>query len=304
MHPQHNPLSPEVCRALLAEIEPSSTFMTVRPMGADGTHPAYVIEARAATGTVIQLAVKCYRHDVGPAVARARLEFKTLQMLQKHAVPVPVPLYWDEHGSLLGAPGIVTTFIPGKQLFSSPDVMNCARELAQVLAKIHSISIGPAEKTWLVEANHTVLWFRNKGIMPDYMTNHPDGPLVWNALEQLLPHWQPVPPTFVHTDYWIGQVLWDQTRIMAVLDWEEAGYGDPAYDVAYCRMDLWLGPMGRTAADELLKVYAAEMGRPVSNLALWELAATPRVMRNAAWEADSRQELRDFIADVRMRSGL
>ena len=51
MHQQHNPLSPEVCRALLAEIEPRSTFMTVRPMGADGTHPAYVIEARTATGT-------------------------------------------------------------------------------------------------------------------------------------------------------------------------------------------------------------------------------------------------------------
>ena len=112
--------------------------------------------------------------------------------------------------------------------------------------------------------------------MPAYMANHPDGSVVWNALEHLLPRWQQVPPTFVHTDYRIGQVLWDQTRITAVLDREEAGYGDPAYDVAYCRMDLWLGRMGRLAADELLKVYEAEMGRPVSNLELWAFAATPR----------------------------
>ena len=94
MQQAHSNLLPEVCRTLLAEIEPRSTFMTVRPMGADGTHPAYVIEARSATGTVLQLAVECYRHDVGPAAARARREFKTLQMLQKHAVPVPTHAIW------------------------------------------------------------------------------------------------------------------------------------------------------------------------------------------------------------------
>lgn len=304
MQQTHSNLSPDVCRALLAEIEPSSTLMTVRPMGADGTHPAYVIEARRATGTVLRWAVKCYRHDVGPAVARARLEYKTLQMLQKHAVPVPIPCYLDEAGTILGAPSIVTTFVIGQQSLAASDGLACAGELARVLVKIHSIPIGPAEKAWLEDANHTVLWFRNKRVMPAYMTNHPDGPRVWHALEQLLPRWQPVPPTFVHTDYWIGQVLWEQGRISAVLDWEEAGYGDPAYDVAYCRMDLWLGSMGRTAADELLRVYEAEMGRPISNLALWEFAATPRVMKNAAWEADCREELRDFIADVRTRAGL
>jgi len=300
----HNNLSPEVCRALLAEIEPQSTFMGVRPMGAEGTHPAYVITAQTAAGAALHLAVKCYHSDEGPTTIRAQREFKVLELLQKHAVPVPVPLYLDEAGVLLGTPGIVTTFVNGKQLFALPDVLASARELAQVLAKIHSIPIGPAERELLIDANQEMLWFRKAGMMPTYMANHPDGPSVWEAIERLLPTWQAPPSAFVHTDYWIGQVLWAQERISAVLDWEEAGYGDPIYDLAYCGMDLWIGPMGRPAADELLKVYEAEMGRPVSNLALWELAATPRVMRNANWAADCRQALRDFIANALVRTGL
>ncbi len=85
-------LSLENCRALLREIDPSSTFVSVRPMGAEGTHPAFVIEARTAAGTPLHLAVKCYRTDICVASARAQTEFKTLTMLQKHAVPVPMPL--------------------------------------------------------------------------------------------------------------------------------------------------------------------------------------------------------------------
>ena len=298
---QHS-LSLETCQVLLAEIDPSSRFVSVRPMGADGTNPAFVIEARTATGTPWQLAVKCYLNTTGKARTHAQLEFKTLQMLQKHAVPVPAALYLDETGVLLGLPGMVTTFAAGQQVLAPPDALACAREMALVLAKIHSIPVGPAEKVWLEDANQAVLWFRKTGVIPNYMVNNPHGQFIWDTLERLLPTWQPVPPTLVHTDYWIGQLLWQQGKISAVLDWEEAGYGDPAYDLAYCRMDAYLSQMGRAAADELLLVYEAEMGRPVVNLHLWEFAATPRPMHNPAWEAVCRAQLRDFIADVRQRA--
>ncbi len=56
--------------------------------------------------------------------------------------------------------------------------------------------------------------------------------------------------------------------------------------------------MGRITADELIKVYETEMGRPVANLELWEFVSVPRVMKNVVWEADCRQQLRDFIANM------
>lgn len=290
--------SAESCRALLAEIEPSGEFIRVRPMGADGTHPAFVLEARSAAGITLSLAVKCYQSGFGRDVERARVEFQTLSLLQKHAVPVPDPIYLDAAGRCLGLPTLVTSFMSGTQLFGAEDPAQCARELAQTLAKIHSVPISENERTWLADANQEVLWFRKGGALPAYLVNHPAGLLVWNTVERLLPMQQVVPSTFVHTDYWIGQVLWEHNQITAVFDWEEAGYGDPGYDVAYCFMDLYLGQLGPNVAEEFLKCYQAEVGHPVNNLEFWQYAVIPRVLHNAEWTAACQHELSAYITSL------
>jgi aminoglycoside phosphotransferase (APT) family kinase protein len=114
---------------------------------------------------------------------------------------------------------------------------------------------------------------------------------------------QQAPVGLVHIDYWSGNVLWKAGRIAAVVDWEEAAFGDPGIDVAYCRMDMFLLGM-REAADEFLSAYEAEMGQRVANLGFWELAAAVRPMYNPkGWitESPSKERFRDFIADARRR---
>jgi aminoglycoside phosphotransferase (APT) family kinase protein len=114
-----------------------------------------------------------------------------------------------------------------------------------------------------------------------------------------------VPETLVHIDYWPGNILWDQGRITAVVDWEEAAYGDPGIDVAYCRMELVLSGMGQVA-DEFLQAYEAERGQSVANLAFWEIAATARPMFNPdGWitESPAREAFRRFIAGAVARAG-
>src|SRR5690554_1218891 len=108
-------------QAIVDEAAPGSTLVAVRPMNKDGTHHAYVMETRSASGLETQLAVKLYRDDVGPARTRARLEFHALQLLQKEAVPVPQPFFLDADGALLGAPAMVTEFVHGVQMLASPD---------------------------------------------------------------------------------------------------------------------------------------------------------------------------------------
>lgn len=265
-------------------------------MGADGTHPAFVIEAQSAGGAPFSVAVKCYQSGIGQARERASLEFQTLRLLQQYDVPVPIPLHLDEAGTFFGLPSMVTSFVTGKQQFAADDPTACVRELAQTLVKIHAVPIGSSEKQWLQDANHEVLWFRNKGVMPDYMLDHPAGLQIWNRIEQLLPQRQPVAPTFVHTDYWIGQVLWEQGRITAVLDWEEAGYGDPGYDLAYCTLDLCLGPLGPAAANQFIQFYEAEVGHTIANLELWQYAVVPRVLHNPGWVSVCRPELDSYLA--------
>jgi aminoglycoside phosphotransferase (APT) family kinase protein len=152
----------------------------------------------------------------------------------------------------------------------------------------------------LLDANAEAAWFLRSGSVPDYMQAHPDGASVWQAAHRLWPDIDPVPPGLVHIDYWPGNILWDQGRITAVIDWEEAAYGDPGIDVAYCRMEMLLSGTGEVAG-EFLKAYEAEMGRRVANLGFWELAAAARPMfspEGQISETPGRERFRQFVADA------
>jgi aminoglycoside phosphotransferase (APT) family kinase protein len=87
------------------------------------------------------------------------------------------------------------------------------------------------------------------------------------------------PTTVVHGDYRLGNVMWsDAQTIAAVLDWEEAGAGDPYFDLGWTLMgterpdDLMMGVLRR---DEFLRQYAEKTGRPIDERRLiwWEVAA-------------------------------
>lgn len=293
--------STESIHALLQEIEPNSTFIDIRSIGDETANGSFLLEAKTTTGTAFRAVIKRYVNYNNDCAEKARLEFNTLSMLQKHDVPVPRPRFVDETGTMFGAPILVTEFVVGESIWTSPEPLPFARSLARTLAKIHSIPCDADVATFLCDAELEGLWFTRKGEIPDYMQNHPDGPMVWDAVQELRANIELVPPSLVHTDYWMGNVLWEGSRVAAVIDWEEASYGDPNFDVGYCRMDMFLSGMGKGAADEFLAVYEAEMGRSAQNLALWELAAAPRPMHDPSWLVDVDQELRAFIANIEVQ---
>jgi len=297
------PLEEAVC-ALLEAIAPGSMLSAIHPIEGDFANDAYMVKAHSATGSGMRIVIKSYVECGQERSEKARLEFRTLEWLQDHSVPAPTPLYLDKSGALLGAPSIVTSCVPGKHIIvpSNPpsDPLNWARAMAVMLAKIHSVPCNAEAQSLLLDANSEALWFLHPGVMPDYMNAYLDGAEVWQLIHDLLPDIQQVQPTLVHLDYWPGNVLWDQGQITGVIDWEEAAYGDPAIDLAYCRMDMFISGMEQ-AADELVLAYEAEIGRRVANLAFWELAATPRPMHDPAWGPSVRQELGRFITNARRR---
>jgi aminoglycoside phosphotransferase (APT) family kinase protein len=283
----------------LEVIAPTSTLSAVRPLFGSYSNSTHLVEALAVDGSQACLVVRRYVH--GDRAKKARLEYETLAFLQDHGVPAPAPLYLDEDGAVLGRPGIVTSYVSGKQLMSPSDhpagPLTWARSLATMLARIHSIPCASA-KRFLLDANAEATWFLRFGSVPDDMDAHPDGAMVWHAVHDLLPHIQQVEPALVHLDYWRGNVLWDRGQITAVVDWEEAACGDPGYDVAYCRMEMVI--MGMTeASEEFLSAYEAKMGRQVVNLGFWELAAAARPMTDiAGWitEPSKGKRFRQFIS--------
>ena len=296
----------ESIHALLHKIAPGSTVSAIRSSPGSYSNLTHLVDVRSADGSDLRIVVRRYKvfgnYDRGE---KAHREFKTFELLQQNGIPSPQPLYLDELGSVLGSPGIVTKYVTGAQIESPSDPVKWARALAAMLARIHSIHCDLEAKNFLLDADLEAAWFLRPGTVPDYMEAHPDGAAVWQLAHDLSSSRHQVQPTLVHIDYWPGNVLWDKGQITAVVDWEEAAFGDPGIDVAYCRMELCLSGLGHVA-DEFLSTYEAERGQQVANLGFWELAAAARPMFNPEGRishSPARETFRDFIANARTKAG-
>ncbi len=231
-------------------------------------------------------------------------EFNALKLLHKQGIPVPPPLLLDETGEMLGLPGIVTEFVEGAPIELPAEAARwgeLAAATARMLARIHQTAFSEADKRFLMDDNVEVAWFIKTGLIPDYMRADQDGEMVWQLVKDHWGRWAPVEPRFAHTDYWAGNILWRGDEITAVVDWEEAGYGHPAADVAYCRMGYYIEGLPE-AAETFLRVYETEAGWTLSDLPLFELAASARPMTDPQdWFARAYMEagFRRFIAEAK-----
>jgi aminoglycoside phosphotransferase (APT) family kinase protein len=299
------PSEQAIC-ALLEEIAPGSRFLAIESLPGSYSNFTHLVNARSVDGSVVRVVVRRYKafgsYDRGK---KARREFKALELAKQHGIPVPRPLLLDDQGAILGRPGIVTSYVCGAQMESPSDPVGWARMLAVMLARIHAVPCDSAARQFLLDADAEASWFLRAETVPDYMRAHPDGEAVWRTARDLWPDLRPVPATLVHIDYWPGNILWHGDRIAAIVDWEEAAYGDPAIDVAYCRMEMTLHGIGQVI-DEFLHAYEAERGEQVENLVFWELAAAARPMFSpTGWitESPAREVFRQFVARARQRAG-
>lgn len=298
----HDMPSNERVRAVLAVVAPTYSAFNIQPLAGSYSNHTHLVNIEDSPPQKIVL--RRYNEDNGDCVGKARREFHALKFLQDQGFPAPKPLYLDDAGQLLGSPGIVTAFVPGQQIEAATQTREWADNIdtvAQMLARIHATPY--SDKQFLMNANVEAAWFLKPGVVPDFMKGHPDGEMVWKTVAEVLPQIRAVEPVLIHLDYWSGNILWDKGQISAVVDWEEAAYGDPAVDVAYCRMELYLEGLDE-AADRFLQVYEQATGQQVANLGVWELAASARPMLDLdGWftRPHMDERFRRFIANAKNR---
>jgi aminoglycoside phosphotransferase (APT) family kinase protein len=237
------------------------------------------VSAQLEDGNYCRIVVRRYKvfgnYDRGE---KARREYRTFELLNRHQVPAPEALYLDDPGEVLEIPGIVTSFVDGKLMMDTPsEPLDWARKMARTLAKIHSIPCGEEEQNFLLKGNAEAAWVAKFDVPPRYMQEFPGGVEVWKLMRDLYPAIQADLPVLLHIDYWSGNILWHENQISAVIDWEEAAYGDPAVDLAYARLNMIFMGLPE-AANEFLQIYESETGRTAKNLGFWELAASVRPM--------------------------
>ena len=198
----------------------------------------------------------CLRRDPGNALLREMsdlsVQFTVLRCLEGTGVPAPRARFFSDDPAELGAPFLVMEKVPG--ICPNP----WGREGRAFYAAAAARGVLPASFTDALVALHRLDW-RAAGL--DVLGVPPPGGFAraevakWRALIEAtgqqpdpilvdLLFWldEHAPSTdrlaLVHGAYRTGNVLVDDDRVSAILDWETQVIGDPMYDVAYVLSDL------------------------------------------------------------------
>ena len=263
-------------RAVLASVAPRLRLVASRPLTGGVSAQVTALTAESADGQRTDFVLRCYGQANLAADPRAAVhEFAVLSALHAAGLPVPRPFRADESGAVLPGPWLVTELMPGTAVTEPADPQPAVLgQLAATLAAIHSAGLGRARLPFLTDIR--TVWTTRLGTWPE----SPDVALSEGAIRAALRD-RPPPPVvnaarLLHCDYWPGNTLWQDGRLTAVIDWEDALLGDPVADLANSRLELAMF-FGLAAAQEFTETYLRLLpGTDLSTLPQWELYAALR----------------------------
>jgi aminoglycoside phosphotransferase (APT) family kinase protein len=256
----------------------------VRRMSSGASRETWAFDARAVDATH-HLILQRRRHASTPGLD-AMTEAHLLAAARSAGIAAPEVLAFGGQHPELGVGFVVTRRVAGesipRRLLRDPEFDGArsrfVSDAAAQLAAIHRMDPGPhAGSLPRVDDELDV----QRSLHEFLDDTHPVFDLVLRWLDHHRP--PPRPPTVVHGDFRLGNLLIDDSGITAVLDWELATIGDPGLDLGWLAARSWRfgGPgdvAGIGSTDELIAAYAAEGGEPIDDRELrwWRALATLR----------------------------
>lgn len=277
--------------SIASKLRPAGRLRTCAPLQGGMSAQTVYIEVEAGAGSLIKLVVR--RH--GEADLRrdpdvAMHEFKLLELLASLGLPVAKPVLVDESGEIFPTPYIVVEYIDGVTELQPAAPVKRAVQLAEQLARIHALpkhAVLQAQSKSLLQSAYDAVADK-LAVPPERLDERLSEGLIRETLAKAWPGMPRNADAIVHGDYWPGNVLWREDQLAAVIDWEDAAFGDPLSDVGNARLELlWnyneeameaftaryreLMPELDYGALPYWELYAAL--RPASKLSTWGLEA-------------------------------
>jgi aminoglycoside phosphotransferase (APT) family kinase protein len=226
-----------------------------------------------------------------------------LRVAEAHGLAAPRLIASDLDGHATGAATTLETALPGSSASPPKVSMERLREAGAALAKVHAVPLTPQrdlplrirstdvddralERRWATlyhaspdsEKPAVVAAFCElTGWSPDgarrVLAGPRSSPLLQLADDRL--HGIPRPQgetVFVHGDIWAGNMLWNSDSCVALIDWKNAGAGDPGVDLGQLRMKMAI-QYGPDAPAHVLDGWQHESGRQAPNVAYWDAVA-------------------------------
>lgn len=195
-----------------------------------------------------------FRADPGEGVASPgrTLEYHVIKAAWENGVRAPEPL-WDGDDAIFGVKFFVmkrvagetigSRLIRGAQYARAREVLPA--HLAESVARVHKIDVArypmllglPAPAPGLSPAETQMAEYESN-FRTQSRDAHPVFELVFRWLRQRMP-----PPSdrplLVHGDFRLGNVIFGEDGLHAVIDWELAHFGDPMEDLGWTMVRAW-----------------------------------------------------------------
>ena len=235
-----------------------------------------------------------------------REEFEILKVAHNFGVHAPEPLWLCDDMTVTGReffimqrlPGIATGHRVTRDTSLVPDAARLAQDLAENLARLHSLTPPHARLGFLktMHARDNIAHYR--AYLDRLNEAHPA--LEWGLRWCEINAPQHEETTFIHRDYRTGNYLVHEGRLAGVLDWEFAAFGNPLEDIGWIFAKCWrfagkAKPAGGiAAAQDFLQPYELASGRVVSPQALvyWQ------VMAHIRWAVIALQQAQRHLSSV------
>lgn len=177
------------------------------------------------------------------------------------AVAWPLALHGDE---TCDGPWLVSEWVEGTTEVAEPDVNDALLQMADYLARLHQIDPSRLSAPGIAEIEDPV------EALPTYLLDDEIGRSVRRAIDAGVER-RPNPLALLHGDFWPGNVMFESGRLVAVLDWEDATWGDPLVDVACARVELACA-YGAEGSERFTASYLASSQRlDEQDLPLWDI---------------------------------
>ncbi len=279
---------------VMRKFEPQSKLLRTWELLGGISARATALEIERPDGLTRKMVVR--QHGGGNLKRNPQLaadEFKLLQILQTAGLATPAPYYLDPSGEIFSTPYVVIEYMEGEPDFAPPN-LDGLLQLATHLSSIHNVDCSNLDLSFLPQ--QVKIYAEKFRERPAKVDESLDEGRIREALEAAwpLPHLNEY--TLLHGDYWPGNILWEKGRVTAVIDWEDAQFGDPLADLANSRLEI-LWAFGIEAMHSFTHNYQSMTKLDFTNLPYWDLCAALRpAFQIATWAGDA-------VTEKAMRAG-